>query len=139
MTACHIPSFGVVRWKFVYSLRWAVLIGFLRRSLYCTVVFFSLRSVVSIVFSCNRLRLLVFFFLLLFVWYSTPRNFWFVLRTTVFWIFLLVLVFLVFRYLYLVWGSDYFLLEGAVIRHQCLCGPVFLRIYCSSRSRLRLI
>ena len=35
---------------------------------------FSFRSIV-VVFSCIKLRLLIFFFLLLFVWYDTPLNF----------------------------------------------------------------
>ena len=36
---------------------------------------FSFRSTVVVVFSCNKLRLLIFFFLLFFVWYGTPPIF----------------------------------------------------------------
>ena len=93
---------------------------------------FSLWSVV-IVFSCNTLRLLTVLFLILFVWYGTPPSFLVCLANGSLLDFLLGSS--VFGFL----GSNCFLLKGVVIRRLCWCGPAFVRICCSTRSRRHLI
>ena len=76
MIACHIPPLqdGPVKVCLFSPLCRIVRIS----SLFSRNVrsfFFSLWPIVVVVFSCNILRLLTFFFLLLFVWYGIPSSF----------------------------------------------------------------
>ena len=77
MIACHIPPplrngpVKVCLFSPLYRIvRISSLLSRIVRSF-----FFSLWSVVVVVFSCNILRLLTVFFLLLFVWYGIPPSF----------------------------------------------------------------
>ena len=114
----------------------------LSSSFFCIIQCFS-SSFLSVsvgVFSCNKLRLLVCFFLLLFLWYGTPPKFSVCFAKGSLLDFLTgsgVLGCPIYRYI--VRELSCFLLARAITRHQCLYARVFLQTCCSTRSRLRPI
>ena len=97
----------------------------------------SVFFVVLVVLSCNKLSLLVSFVLLLLVWYGTSPNCSVCfargdrldLLTGVFGAGILFL-----SYKYLGQELASYLLEVAVIRPQCWCGPVCIRTYCDNQT-----